>query len=479
VKTKRYVVLAFLMVIALLVACGRAPEEGPVQTPSESVGVSDTSVEGTPSEVADVGEDGAQGETVAMVNGRPIYSGAYEEALANLIQQYRQFYAQYGQDLDMYLQGSDGSLLQLRLRAETIRGMARLELLAEQAEDRGIQVTAAEIDERFAADLAGFLADVGMSEDDLLAEIEAQGMDYDSFIESAKGNTEIQLRTERLRDEVVGEVSLTDEAVESYFETHRAAYEVPEQVRASHILVTDEAMIQTVSRRLEAGEAFAVVAEELSEDPGSAPAGGDLGWFGRGSMVAEFEEAAFALEIGEMSDVVETQYGYHIILMTDYQEGESPTLDEVADQVRSDAANEQRDAQFQTWFSGLEESADVEILLPLVAAMSLRDEDFDAGLEAFEALAADDEEIQDPYLHFYVGEGYETKMRTALEEQAILEASEELSTEDEERIEQLGLDAEAFRLRAIDEYELALAAIGIDAALDARLQRLQTAGDEE
>jgi len=474
VKTKRYVVLAFLMVIALLVACGRAPEEGPVQTPSASVGVSDTSVEGTPSEV----EDGAQGEVVAMVNDRPIYSGAYEEALANLIQQYRQFYAQYGQNLDMYLQGSDGSLLQLRLRAETMRGLARLELLAEQAEDRGIQVTDAEIDERFAADLAGFLADVGMSEDDLLAEIEAQGMDYDSFIESAKGNTEIQLRTERLRDEVVGEVSLTDEEVESYFETHRATYEVAEQVRASHILVTDEAMIQTVSRRLEAGEAFAVVAEELSEDPGSAPAGGDLGWFGRGSMVAEFEEAAFALEIGEMSDVVETQYGYHIILMTDYQEGKSPTLDEVADQVRSDAADEQRDAQFQTWFAGLEESADVEVLLPLVAAMRLRDEDLDAGLEAFEALA-EDEEIEDPYLQFYIGEGYETKMRTALEEQAILEASEELSPEDEERIEQLGLDAEAFRLRAIDAYELALAAIGIDAALDARLQRLQTVEDEE
>lgn len=94
------------------------------------------------------------------------------------------------------------------------------------------------------------------------------------------------------------------------------AEEVPttaEQVHARHILVNTEEEAQKVMERLQAGEDFAALAEELSKDPGSASKGGDLGWFPRGMMVTEFEEAAFALQPGETSDIIKTSYGYHII----------------------------------------------------------------------------------------------------------------------------------------------------------------------
>jgi len=86
-----------------------------------------------------------------------------------------------------------------------------------------------------------------------------------------------------------------------------------EQVHARHIMVQSLEEAQQVLQRLQAGEDFAGLAQELSKDPGSASKGGDLGWFGRGVMVAEFEQAAFALAAGQISQPVQTQYGYHII----------------------------------------------------------------------------------------------------------------------------------------------------------------------
>jgi parvulin-like peptidyl-prolyl isomerase len=88
-----------------------------------------------------------------------------------------------------------------------------------------------------------------------------------------------------------------------------------EQVHARHILLETEEEAQTVLARLEAGEDFVSLAQELSTDEGTREDGGDLGWFPRGAMVPEFEEAAFALQPGETSDVVQTSVGYHIILV--------------------------------------------------------------------------------------------------------------------------------------------------------------------
>ncbi len=89
------------------------------------------------------------------------------------------------------------------------------------------------------------------------------------------------------------------------------------KVDASHILVDDEAQLKVVQEKLKAGEDFAEVAKEYSKDPGSATNGGELGYFDRNKMVPEFEEAAFNLEIGEMSEPVQTQFGYHIIKLND------------------------------------------------------------------------------------------------------------------------------------------------------------------
>lgn len=145
------------------------------------------------------------------------------------------------------------------------------------------------------------------------------------------------------------EVSL--EEVEAYYEDHQQEFTRPEQVKARHILIrladnaTEEEMakarqeIEEAARRLEQGADFAQVAEEVSEGP-SAERGGDLGWFGRNSMVQEFEEAAFALQSGEISQPVRTQFGYHLIQVTDRREAGVQPLDQVREDIQNRLARE-------------------------------------------------------------------------------------------------------------------------------------------
>lgn len=107
------------------------------------------------------------------------------------------------------------------------------------------------------------------------------------------------------------EVKVTDEDLKAYYDTLEG------QVRASHILVADEATAKDVKKKLAAGEKFEDLAKEYSTDPGSGQKGGDLGWFGKDAMVKEFEDAAFKLKEGEVSEPVKSEFGYHIIKVTE------------------------------------------------------------------------------------------------------------------------------------------------------------------
>ena len=111
-----------------------------------------------------------------------------------------------------------------------------------------------------------------------------------------------------------------------------------EQVWARHILVDNEAMAKTIIALLDHGSDFAELAEKHSKDTGSGANGGDLGWFGRGAMVAEFEEAAFNQKIGEIGEIVQSQFGYHIIQVLDRRE--LPITDSQYQQKRETTFND-------------------------------------------------------------------------------------------------------------------------------------------
>ncbi len=116
-----------------------------------------------------------------------------------------------------------------------------------------------------------------------------------------------------LRQLRMKELAATDTEVEKYYNDHRADYDQPVELLASHILVSSEQEAEAAMARLKSGEPFERVAKEMSKDPATAVRGGKLAPFKRGTLVPEFEDAAFALKTGEISGIVKSQFGFHII----------------------------------------------------------------------------------------------------------------------------------------------------------------------
>lgn len=156
-------------------------------------------------------------------------------------------------------------------------------------------------------------------------------------------------------EEVQAGMTTLEADAKAYYDANLDSFAVDE-VTASHILVADEATAKEILAKLQAGEAFEDLAKQYGTD-GTKDAGGSLGTFGRGEMVQEFEDAAFALQPGEISDVVKTEFGYHIIKVDDKNQG-TQTYDEAKESIISTLATQEAEVQSQT----LREALEIEYL---------------------------------------------------------------------------------------------------------------------
>lgn len=187
------------------------------------------------------------------------------------------------------------------------------------------QITPEEQD-RFVLD---FLIDAELIAQDGEAQGLNEGEAYEARLE--------QLEKRALMEEALAanlRATVTDEAVQSFYDEQVGAQPVQQEVRARHILVETEDEANAARARLDEGEAFETVADELTIDPSGKGRGGDLGFFTRGRMVPAFETAAFALEPGEVSEPVESQFGWHIIKTEEKRDVEPPALEAVEAQIR-------------------------------------------------------------------------------------------------------------------------------------------------
>lgn len=173
-----------------------------------------------------------------------------------------------------------------------------------------------------------------VSDKDVEAEFETLKTQYGAQFESViqmQGEDVVKqmVKVDLLRKKAAeAEVEVTDEEIKAYHDTLEG------QVKASHILVADEATAKEVKEKLEAGEKFEDLAKEYSTDPGSAQNGGDLGWFGEGAMVKEFQDAAFKLKEGEVSEPVKSEFGYHIIKVTETVKPLEEMKEDLKEEVR-------------------------------------------------------------------------------------------------------------------------------------------------
>lgn len=229
----------------------------------------------------------------------------------------------------------------------------RRELLINKLQDlilAGVHVTEADALERYRFDnekvnlrfikleATAFAPEVTLTDEDVQAYFDKN---QETFREPERASVEfVVYPLEKFKDTV----EVSDAEIQRYYETHQSEYEQPEQIHARHILfkvaptatADDKAAVrkraEEVLAKVKAGDDFAALAKQYSEDS-TAAQGGDLGTFGRGKMVKPFEEAAFALAPGETSDIVESPFGLHIIKVESKEEARTQPLEEVREKI--------------------------------------------------------------------------------------------------------------------------------------------------
>jgi peptidyl-prolyl cis-trans isomerase C len=300
--------------------------------------------------VADSRRSSGDDEVVAEVNGTPVLRRSVRELVHAVL---------VTQD-----ERPDAAALD-RLAREALNSLINHELLYQESRAEGIVVSDAAIDEELARSKAIF-------------------PDAASFEEAirARGVTEGNLRQETrktlavnrlLEARVFRNVVVPEAEVKQFYERNREEFRHPEEIRAQHILVrvpaeaddkTRDAAAQRAAAllaQLKAGADFADLARQHSNDPGTAAHGGDLGYFGSGQMVQAFEVHAFALQSGELSDVVSTPYGFHIIKVTDRRPAGIRPLSEVEDRIRAVLAKSERQRLRDQLVDELRRKADVRV----------------------------------------------------------------------------------------------------------------------
>ncbi len=292
----------------------------------------------------------------AIVNGQPISREAVQFELDRLLK----FYASHG----MSKEDLTKNLPKLAERAQEQAIGAKL--LLDRATQLDIKVTDEELDEQ----VEKVVEQVG-GRDNFIKALAAQKISEDDFRkELAKG-----CRVDALVRKACSEVpEPCDHEVADYYEKHRAEYVAAPEVFCRHILVKTEGLdsgdkaqalekIKSIRADVVGADnvrdAFIAAAKEHSDCPSSAE-GGSLGWFGRGMMVPEFDAASFSMKKNEVSDVIETQFGYHIILKEDERGGGMLNLVDVHDQIRDLLRHEARGRAMDAYVAELREKAKIE-----------------------------------------------------------------------------------------------------------------------
>jgi foldase protein PrsA len=163
-----------------------------------------------------------------------------------------------------------------------------------------------------------------------------------------------------LRKLLVPQIEITENELKTYFEENKESLGEAEQVKASHILVEDEATAKEIKQKLTDGADFAELAKEYSTDEGTKENGGELGFFARGTMVTEFDDVAFALPLNEISDPVKTDYGYHIIKVEEKKEGKEANFDDSKAEIKETLIDQKLESEYSTWLEEKKKDYDIE-----------------------------------------------------------------------------------------------------------------------
>jgi peptidyl-prolyl cis-trans isomerase C len=347
---KREIVCSTLLALGIVLHGCSGEDEAMSETASSASEIRSGSGTVPP---ADFGNDEVQGDaTVATVNGAAITSAEVKREAQELMMQYR----------NQIPREQMAAMLPM-LEKRALENLINKKLLRDEIDREGVSVEESAIDEKMAEIGARFpspeefekqLSTSGMTREQLRGEI-AQSLEVKKFLE----------------EKLAGALEVSDEDASEYYEQNQESFNKPEEVKASHILIASNSedseevkgdkqkQLADIRVEIVAGADFGELAAKYSECP-SKDEGGDLGFFTRERMVPAFSEAAFELEVGGLSDVVETRFGYHLIKVTDRHDAGVVPFEEASEDIKEFLGQQQQQQAFEEYLTELREKGTIE-----------------------------------------------------------------------------------------------------------------------
>ena len=336
-----------LLLVLVVAGCKKDAAQGPAGSAETAAGAATGAaaepVKPLPEKLPDV---------IAKVNGESVTRTELEDYVRNL-------------------EGQAGSPIPADQRDRIYRGvidqLVGYKLLVQEAKARKVVVADADVDARIAEVKKQF-----PSEDLFMQTLIDRKMTIDQIKSDARRDMSIARLIEA---EIAPRVAVKPTQVEDFYKSNPDKFLQPDRVRASHILIATaenadaatkaqaKAKAEQILKDLKAGKDFAALARQHSQDPGSAVNGGDLGFFQQGQMVGPFNDAAFSLKPGATSDLVETQFGYHIIRVAEKQPARTVPLEEVRPRIEEFLQHQNRESETESFVKALRAKSKVEILV--------------------------------------------------------------------------------------------------------------------
>jgi len=260
--------------------------------------------------------------------------------------------------------GQDIERLLAEARPHVLNRMVERLLIGQEARKSGIVLKDEEVNEA----IRDGLAQRKMRMEDLIASLAKEGATLEEYRRELRDHL---MKTKLVRREIRSKIMISDEEIGAYYQKHRDDYEGRETVRIQQILLpipknADEGQIRTIRQEAEAirqrlreGEAFELLAGRYSQGP--AAASGDIGFVEKGVMLPEVEAVAFNLKIGEISDVISSPVGFHIIRVTDKRGAGLKPIEAVREEIRRKIEDEKADKRYESWIEDLRKKSHIEI----------------------------------------------------------------------------------------------------------------------
>jgi foldase protein PrsA len=231
---------------------------------------------------------------------------------------------------------------------QVLTQMVQQALIDQYARDKKVDVSQAEIDKKETETKAKFPA--GQFE---------QILKQQSLTEQ---DVQLILKQQLILEKAIApQIHISESDIKAFFDKNRAQFDKPEQIRARHILTVDEGKAKEVLAKVKAGGNWDALAKEYSTDPGSKDKGGELGFFGRGQMVAPFEKAAFAAGVNQIIGPVKSPFGYHVIQVEEKKPATKASLAAVHDQIKQQLTQQQQAQQVPLFLQQLRSGAKIEV----------------------------------------------------------------------------------------------------------------------